>query len=68
MCGIAGAYGTNWSEQVPAMTRLWAHRGPDEDGVWRSFRARVALGNRRLRIIDLSLSGHREAGAHRVNT
>lgn len=33
------------------------HRGPDDNGAW-SDGARVALGNRRLAIIDLSPLGH----------
>ena len=33
------------------------HRGPDDEGVWLSPDARVALGHRRLSIIDLSPAG-----------
>ena len=35
-----------------------AHRGPDDEGVWVDEAAGVALGFRRLAIIDLSPSGH----------
>ena len=40
------------------MTRLLAHRGPDDEGVWASRKSPIALGNRRLRILDLSPLGH----------
>ena len=40
------------------MTRLLAHRGPDAEGTWASSSSPVALGNRRLRILDLSTMGH----------
>jgi asparagine synthase (glutamine-hydrolysing) len=33
------------------------HRGPDDEGVWRSGDSRVALAHRRLSIIDLSAHG-----------
>jgi asparagine synthase (glutamine-hydrolysing) len=33
------------------------HRGPDDQGVWRSPDASVGLGHRRLSIIDLSAAG-----------
>jgi asparagine synthase (glutamine-hydrolysing) len=34
------------------------HRGPDDAGLWVSGDGRVALGHRRLSIIDLSPAGH----------
>lgn len=58
MCGIAGFWGERAGERVPRMTRLLAHRGPDDEGVWASATAPVSLGNRRLKIIDLSSAGH----------
>jgi len=56
MCGIAGIFDyRNGSpvnpEQLRAMTRVLAHRGPDGDGHWIS--GAVGLGHRRLAIIDL---------------
>lgn len=56
MCGIYGSIGF-----VPDKARidLVTHRGPDGDG-WREFTApggRVALGHRRLAIIDVSDAG-----------
>lgn len=39
-----------------------AHRGPDDEGAWFSPDGRMALGHRRLSIIDLSPSGHQPMG------
>jgi len=58
MCGIAGLIGTEPTRRVAGMTRLLAHRGPDDEGVWSSRRWPAALGNRRLQILDLSPLGH----------
>ena len=61
MCGIAGLWTTRDSLDVrftaAAMTACLAHRGPDAEGVWADEQARVALGHRRLSIIDLSPAG-----------
>lgn len=55
MCGIAGILNPESSpvEQnaIEAMTRLMTHRGPDAEGYF--LRGHVALGHRRLKIIDL---------------
>ena len=61
MCGIAGILTTkaqqdNLKEVVSRMLDLQRHRGPDDVGVWGNHR--VALGNRRLSILDLSDAGH----------
>jgi asparagine synthase (glutamine-hydrolysing) len=72
MCGIAGlltagsgdADGT--SAILQNMTRSLAHRGPDEVGYW--MEGEVALGHRRLSILDLSDAGAQpmrsESGRH----
>ncbi len=59
MCGIAGeiAWGRGADlAAVAAMTDRLASRGPDSSGLW--VRDGVALGHRRLAIIDLSSHGH----------
>ncbi|MFN8619375.1 MAG: asparagine synthase (glutamine-hydrolyzing) [Chloroflexota bacterium] len=65
MCGIAGYLdstgGTDPDEMrsiVRRMTTRIAHRGPDDEGQWLDSEAGLALGHRRLSIIDLSSSGH----------
>src|SRR5918999_1815881 len=63
MCGICGILGTRddfavGEELVTAMRERLRHRGPDDGGSWYSPQQRVALGHRRLSIIDLSPAGH----------
>jgi len=75
MCGIVGVIGRNGTrvelEDVIAMRDVMRHRGPDDEGVWRSEDGRVALGHRRLAIIDLSPAGRgpmgNEDGSVQVN-
>jgi asparagine synthase (glutamine-hydrolysing) len=61
MCGIAGCLaladgaGPD-SDWVGSATRSIAHRGPDDDGYYSD--ADIALGFKRLAIIDLSAAGH----------
>jgi len=43
---------------VSQMTDQLVHRGPDDSGVWVDRQAGVALGHRRLSILDLSPDGH----------
>ena len=58
MCGISGIAGLNNETQrntvIRKMNDCMAHRGPDADGFY--VDAHVALGHRRLSIIDLSSS------------
>lgn len=58
MCGIAGYWGRESEARVRRMTRLLAHRGPDDEGIWACRTRPLALGNRRLKILDLSSEGH----------
>ncbi len=61
MCGIAGCLALALEADpdqawlTRALDRI-SHRGPDDDGVYTD--ADVALGFRRLSILDLSLAGH----------
>jgi asparagine synthase (glutamine-hydrolysing) len=64
MCGIAGfiEFKANRKkaallESIEAMTQSIAHRGPDGSGAWLDESSGVALGHRRLSIIDLSDTG-----------
>lgn len=41
-----------------AMADAIAHRGPDDSGIWVNAESGVALGHRRLSILDLSAAGH----------
>lgn len=58
MCGIAGIVCSDPNDvtisRLKAMTDSIEHRGPDGEGQWISENRRVALGHRRLSIIDLS--------------
>ena len=63
MCGIAGVWRVGGASEsslqasVRAMTDAIAHRGPDGEGQWTDPEAGIALGHRRLSIIDLSPTG-----------
>ncbi len=65
MCGIAGFLDLsrqtcedNLRAIAARMAARLRHRGPDDDGVWADAAAGVALGHRRLAILDLSPLGH----------
>ncbi|MGH8579192.1 MAG: asparagine synthase (glutamine-hydrolyzing) [Gammaproteobacteria bacterium] len=65
MCGLAGfvnAESASPPEEMSAVAREMAnrlnHRGPDDFGVWVDSATGVALGHRRLSILDLSPQGH----------
>src|ERR1700678_2092315 len=63
MCGIAGVIGDRCAaELVRGMVEAQRHRGPDGEGVFTGpagadSRCDVALGHRRLAILDLSEPG-----------
>lgn len=60
MCGIIGCIKDSPIDRenfIQTRDRL-RHRGPDDAGVWFADNQCVALGHRRLSIIDLSTAGH----------
>ena len=65
MCGITGFLDSSHSlgdEDLTAMVMRMAdtlqHRGPDDHGAWVEEARGIALGFRRLSIVDLSPTGH----------
>ncbi len=63
MCGIAGLLSDktrdhSLGEIIDRMTAALVHRGPDAEGRWADAQAGIALGHRRLAILDLSEAGH----------
>lgn len=58
MCGIFGFIGKHDPSILDSMAGLLAHRGPDDRGIYFDAANGVGLGQVRLAIIDLSLSGH----------
>lgn len=64
LCGVIGPAGRSSSDDLVAMTRSLAHRGPDDEGTWtarfpvRNSEWQVGLGHTRLSILDLSQAGH----------
>src|SRR5438094_7315320 len=64
MCGLAGfvSGGAETAEalleSVRRMSGAIAHRGPDDAGEWIDATTGVAIGFRRLAILDVSPAGH----------
>src|SRR6478735_570787 len=65
MCGIVGFLGgSGWDDSgastatLRRMTDALERRGPDDAGYWVDAAAGIALGHRRLAIVDLSPAGH----------
>lgn len=77
MCGIAGICnlktgnansvpeGKRKKEIIVKMTRTLIHRGPDDEGFY--VDDTIALGHRRLSIIDLTQAGHQPMMSHDKN-
>ncbi|QDT37466.1 asparagine synthase (glutamine-hydrolyzing) [Stratiformator vulcanicus] len=64
MCGISGYFSPGGGQSAEAMRSVagamadtLSHRGPDGSGTWVDPDAGIALGHRRLSIIDLSEAG-----------
>jgi asparagine synthase (glutamine-hydrolysing) len=66
MCGIAGIVSFTRNINLPVtirqMTTAMAHRGPDADGFYTNDS--IALGHRRLSIIDLSTAANQPIADH----
>ncbi len=65
MCGIAGFFDLSQSQStevleqsVQRMAATLHHRGPDDTGTWVDQESGIALGHKRLSIVDLSPLGH----------
>lgn len=64
MCGICGFIqpegfiADRAQNHLRAMADCLRHRGPDSEGYWLDERGCVALGHRRLAVIELSPAGH----------
>ncbi len=71
MCGIAGFLDQRrttphlaMERYVSAMADSLIHRGPDEGGAWVDEHAGIALGHRRLSIVDLTVAGRQPMASH----
>jgi len=69
MCGIAGILLPEAADRrrlasVEAMAAALHHRGPDGGSVWTDGDAGIALGHRRLAIVDLSAASRQPMHSH----
>lgn len=70
MCGITGLLSRSERREhelrdvAARMTQTLAHRGPDGTGVWLDAACGVALGHRRLAVLDLSEHGRQPMLSH----
>ena len=64
MCGITGFWSAETADTSASAGIAWRmadtlrNRGPDDGGVWLDHKHNLALGHRRLSILDLSPAGH----------
>lgn len=64
MCGFTGFYlnspdsKESLIQQVNLMSNAIMHRGPDDSGAWIDEGIGLAIGHRRLSIVDISSAGH----------
>ncbi len=63
MCGFTGIYqpdgaDADTADALTRMTAALAHRGPDAAGAWIDLPGGIALGHRRLSILDLTVEGN----------
>lgn len=70
MCGFVGFLGVARCEMgareflLRAMLKPLTHRGPDAEGIWLDHEGDVALGHRRLSVVDLSPAGAQPMVSH----
>lgn len=67
MCGLTGFISPKLESAeslINKMTDTLTHRGPDDQGIWISANQQIALGHRRLSILDLSSAGHQPMASH----
>ena len=69
MCGVAGFLFTHRNTDDPrgvvsGMTESLRHRGPDDGGSWIDDTVGIALGHRRLAVIDSSANGRQPMVSH----
>ena len=70
MCGLAGFWRRSSISAAGArsitldMINQIKHRGPDDAGLWTDEKEGIALGHRRLAIVDLSSAGHQPMPSH----
>lgn len=64
MCGFAGFFNPSvagstedQAQQISAMVEPLVHRGPDGSGIWVDSCSGIALGHRRLSILELTAAG-----------
>lgn len=63
MCGICGVWSATTSttdeliDTARRMAAALAHRGPDSAGIWNAGSDGIALGHRRLSVVDLNTTG-----------
>ncbi|MDX2053673.1 MAG: asparagine synthase (glutamine-hydrolyzing) [Polyangiaceae bacterium] len=75
MCGIAGFISSQpalaWPETLKKITDSLTHRGPDGSGYWFDATRGIALGHRRLAIVDLTEEGAQpmrsESGRYQIS-
>ena len=65
MCGITGLIqvakkndALELSAQIKRMNDALSRRGPDDEGAWVNSERQLALGQRRLAVLELSQLGH----------
>ena len=73
MCGLVGFFGRNLThtdlrQVTHEVLGVLTHRGPDDEGVWIEENCQLALGHKRLSVLDLSPSGHQPMVSASVGT